>query len=106
LSPTAATPLPVAGWRLQAVGWKLDGTRVRYADIKLHHRHGTLSKRRARRLFQGADRIGFLVTADDPGEVATKNARYRLRINGSTQRGGRGNTNAAAESPAQARRTR
>lgn len=89
LSPTGAAPVGVAGWQLQAVGWKLDGTRVRYAEIRLNrHHHRSLSKATVRRLFKGADRIGFLVTADDPGEVATKNAGYRLRVNGQTQAGG------------------
>jgi len=106
MSPTGATPVRVAGWEVQAVGWKLDGTQVRYAEIRLRHRHGSLSRTAARRLFRGADRIAFLVTADDPGEVATKNASYRLRVNGTTQRGGGGDTNATASTAALATRLR
>lgn len=95
-SATEASPLPVAGWRVQAVGWKLNGSRVRYAPVRLSRRFtASLGKHRLRLLLQGADRIGIIVTLDDPTETATKNANYRLRINGATQPGGSGNTNAA-----------
>lgn len=93
-SATEVRPVRVPGWEVQAVGWKLNGSRVRYAEIRLSKNHrASLSKKKARRLFKGADRIGFIVTVDDPQEVATKNANYRLRVNGRTQPGGRGNTN-------------
>ncbi len=96
-SATQATPTPVAGWKVQAIGWKINGTRVRYADIKLNDNFAaSLSKKKLGKLFKGADRIGFIVTVSDPAEMATKNANYRLRVNGRLQPGGTGDVDATA----------
>ncbi|GAA2098065.1 hypothetical protein GCM10009841_10810 [Microlunatus panaciterrae] len=92
-SATEVSPIPVAGWKLQAVGWTLSGTKVRYLEVKLNrHNAATLDRKALRKRFSKVDRIGFIVTVDDPKEVATKNASYRLRVNGTLQPGGSGNT--------------
>ncbi|WP_168207404.1 immune inhibitor A domain-containing protein [Microlunatus elymi] len=92
-SATEISPIPVAGWSLQVVGWSLDGKTVAYADLKVG-KDGTakLNKGHAQKVFKKVDRIGFIVTADDPTETATKYAAYTLKINGVTQAGGGGQT--------------
>ncbi|HEY9291537.1 MAG TPA: peptidase M6 [Microlunatus sp.] len=97
-SATEISPIPVAGWSLQAVGWSLDGKRVAYADLKVAD-DGTakLSKSKAQKAFKKADRIGFIVAADDPTETATKYANYALKINGVIQPGGAGEAASTAD---------
>lgn len=103
-SATEASPIPVAGWKLQAIGWKLDGSQVRYADVKLNSSNSVfLTKKAVRKMFKGSDRIGFIVTLDDPDEVATKNANYRLRVNGVLQPGGGGSADGTSTDPDLAR---
>lgn len=94
-SPTEVRPVPVAGWKVQAVGWTLgqDNVKVKYVDLKLNRNNAvTLRRSELRRLFRNSQRVGFIVTVDDPDEVATKNANYRLRVNGVLQPGGSGDT--------------
>src|SRR5690606_36120264 len=92
-SATEVFPQQVAGWRVQLVGWTLNGRTVRYADLELDQDHeAELSRGKLRRLLGPVDRIGVIVTLDDPQELANKNANYTLKINGVVQPGGRGNT--------------
>lgn len=92
-SASEVSPMEVADWRLQLVGWKLNGKIVRYVDVPLNKRHkATLSRAELRRMLGPVDRIGVIVTVDDPTESANKNANYGLRVNGVLQPGGRGNT--------------
>lgn len=112
-SATEISAIPVDGWTLQAVGWSLDGKRVSHADIKVaDDGSASVSAKKAKKLFKKADRIGFLVTADDGGETATKYASYKLVVNGVTQPGGGGDTaattgsaSAAEKLPTSTRRT-
>jgi hypothetical protein len=84
------SPMPVAGWTVQVVGWTLDGTKVYYDQVKLNKNfRGSLSLSQIRAEFGKADRIGVIVTVDDPNETANKYADYTLRINGVKQPGGR-----------------
>jgi hypothetical protein len=100
-SATQVSPVPVAGWKVQAVGWKLDGSRVRYHEFRLNENNFvSASRAQLRRWFRGADRIAFVVTVDDPTEAANKNAGYRLRVNGELQPGGRGDTVVTTGTPA------
>ena len=92
-SASEVSPMKVADWRVQLVGWTLDGKIVRYADVALSKAHkATLNQQQLHRLLGPVDRIGVIVTVDDPQELANKNANYTLRINGVVQPGGRGNT--------------
>lgn len=84
------SPTPVAGWTVQVVGWTLDGKKVYYDQVKLNKNfRGSLSLPQIRSQFGKADRIGVIVTVDDPNETANKYADYTLRINGVKQPGGR-----------------
>lgn len=92
-SASQINPMEVADWRVQLVGWKLNGKIVRYADVPLNQAHrATLNRQQLVRLLGPVDRIGVIVTVDDPREVANKNANYALRINGVLQPGGAGDT--------------
>jgi hypothetical protein len=92
-SASEVSPPAVAGWSVQAVGWSLDGKRVRYHDLSLDKNNAASATRsQLRKWFAGTDRIGFIVSADDPDETATENASYRLRVNGVRQPGGGGDT--------------
>ncbi|HET8615065.1 MAG TPA: choice-of-anchor J domain-containing protein [Actinomycetales bacterium] len=87
---TQIVPTPVAGWAVQVVGWTLDGTRVYYDQVKLNKNfRGSLSLPQIRSQLGKADRIGVIVTVDDPTETANKYADYTLKINGVRQAGGR-----------------
>ncbi len=86
---TQIVPTPVAGWTVQLVGWTLDGTKVYYDQLKLNKNgKGSLALPDIRAAFGKADRIGAIVTVDDPHETATKYADYTLKINGVRQPGG------------------
>ena len=88
-----ASPPAVTGWTVQGIGWSLDGQRVRYHEFELNKNYAVSATRRElKKWFAGTDRIAFIVTADDPAETATKNASYRLRVNGVLQPGGAGST--------------
>lgn len=92
-SPSQVSPMKVADWRVQLVGWTLDGKTVRYADVALSKAHkASLNRNQLRRILGRVDRVGVIVTVDDPQELANKNANYTLKINGALQPGGRGNT--------------
>jgi hypothetical protein len=92
-SASEASPPAVADWSVQAVGWSLDGKRVRYHDVALNKNNAASATRgQLKKWFAGTDRIAFIVTADDPNETATKNASYRLIVNGARQPGGGGDT--------------
>ncbi|WP_161605938.1 immune inhibitor A domain-containing protein [Microlunatus speluncae] len=92
-SASQVNPMLVADWRLQLVGWTLDGKTVRYADVPLSKAHkASLNQSELRRLLGRVDRIGVIVTVDDPQELANKNANYKLKVNGVLQPGGQGNT--------------
>lgn len=92
-SPSQVSPMKVADWRVQLVGWTLDGKTVRYADVALTKAHqASLNRNQLRRILGKVDRIGVIVTVDDPQELANKNANYTLKINGVLQPGGQGNT--------------
>jgi hypothetical protein len=87
---TQVHPSEVAGWTVQLVGWTLDGNRVYYDQLKLNKNfRGSLSLPQIRSQFGKADRIGVIVSVDDPHETATKYADYTLKINGVRQPGGR-----------------
>ena len=89
-SMTQVHPSEVAGWTVQLVGWTLDGNRVYYDQLKLNKNfRGSLSLPQIRSQFGKADRIGVIVSVDDPHETATKYADYTLKINGARQPGGR-----------------
>jgi hypothetical protein len=89
-SMTQISPIPVAGWNVQVVGWTLDGQKVYYDQLELNKNFkGSLSFEDIRSEFGKADRIGVIVTVDDPNETANKYADYTLRINGVKQPGGR-----------------
>lgn len=90
-SATEVSPIPVVGWNVQAVGWSLDGKAVTYTELTLDENNAvTLDQKALKAMFKKADRIGFIVTLDDPDEVATKNADYQLVVNGVLQPGGSG----------------
>ncbi len=92
-SASQVSPMTVADWRVQLVGWTLDGKTIRYADVALTKAHkASLNQSQLRRLLGRVDRIGVIVTVDDPQELANKNANYTLRVNGVLQPGGQGNT--------------
>ena len=100
-SATEVSPVPVAGWSVQMVGWSLDGRTVRYRDLTLDEdNHVAHSRAWLKKRFKGVDRIGFIVSVDDPAETATKNAAYALRVNGVLQPGGAGDTDATGTDPA------
>jgi hypothetical protein len=88
-SATQVSPIPVAGWSVQLVGWTLDGKRLAYQKVRLHHGTAYLSTKQLRKVFKQSDRIGVIVGVDDPQEVATKYATYTLRVNRTRQPGGR-----------------
>jgi hypothetical protein len=103
-SATQVSPTPVAGWSVQAVGWKLDGSRVAYADLAVgSDGRAGLTAKQTKKLFKKADRVGFIVSADDPSESISKYAGYRLVVNGVTQPGGGGDTAATTGTPAAAK---
>lgn len=101
-SATQVSPVPVDGWTVQLVGWSLDGKRVAYKQVRVKDKKrgfvAHLGKGRMRHIFGRADRIGVLVTADDPAETATKYAGYTLKLNGTVQPGGGADTGAAPRS--------
>jgi hypothetical protein len=87
---TQIVPTPVAGWTVQVVGWTLNGKKVYYDQVRLNRNfRGSLSFADIRSTFGKADRIGVIVTVDDPHETANKYADYTLKINGVRQPGGR-----------------
>ena len=102
---TEISPVPVEAWNVQAVGWSLNGKRVAHAELRVH-KDGTakLGKGKARKLFKKADRVGFLVTADDSTELINKYANYTLTVNGVTQPGGGTGTDLVADRAAPADR--
>ena len=111
-SASQASPPAVIGWTVQGISWSLDGKRVRYHEFTLNKNFAISATRsQLKEWFAGTDRIAFLVTADDPNETATKNASYRLRVNGVLQPGGGGSalsatgtTKAAKQLPVSQRR--
>jgi hypothetical protein len=89
-SVTQVHPQEVAGWNVQLVGWTLDGKRVYYDQLTVNRNfRGSLALPQIRSALGKADRIGVIVTVDDPHEAATKYADYTLKINGVRQPGGR-----------------
>ncbi|MQA80889.1 MAG: peptidase M6 [Streptosporangiales bacterium] len=92
-SATQVYPPPVEAWKLQLVGWSLDGKKVAYRDVRVGPGFtASLSQKEMRKTFKGADRIGAIVSVDDSSESVTKYANYRLFLNGELQPGGAGDT--------------
>lgn len=88
-SQTEVAPIAIDDWNVQLVGWSLDGKKVSYADLPLNANHAiTLNRAALKKLVKGADRVGVIVTVDDPNESARKYGTYTLRVNGTLQPGG------------------
>jgi hypothetical protein len=88
-SATQISPVPVAGWNVQVVGWTLDGTKVYYDRLRLDRAFtGALTTPQIRAALGKADRIGVIVSVDDPREVAPGYPAYTLTRNGVRQPGG------------------
>jgi hypothetical protein len=89
-SMTQIVPTAVDGWNVQVVGWTLDGKQVAYRQLPLDSSNrGSLSAADIADVFAKADRIGVIVTVDDPTESARRYADYTLTVNGVVQPGGR-----------------
>ncbi len=90
-SETQVYPTRVAGWTIQLIGYRTDGTAPTFvgtvpvgADFT-----GSLDKGKLRRIVgDDADVVGAIVTYDEPTELVEKYARYELRVNGTLQPGG------------------
>jgi hypothetical protein len=90
-SETQVHPTRVAGWTVQLVGYRTDGTAPAFlgsvslgADFT-----GTLDRGKLRRIIgDEADVVGAIVTYDEPTESIEKYAHYELRVNGVLQPGG------------------
>src|SRR4051794_3082635 len=90
-SETQVYPTRVAGWTIQLVGYRTDGTAPTFVgsvpvgpDFT-----GSLDRGKLRRIIgDDADVVGAIVTYDEPTESIEKYARYELRVNGTLQPGG------------------
>jgi hypothetical protein len=87
---TQVRPTPVAGFTVQLVAIREDGSRVWVSELPLTSAFtGTFGTRQLRRRLGGsAGLVGALVTYDDPREQTTQYARYTLTANGVVQPGG------------------
>ncbi|HLZ38981.1 MAG TPA: choice-of-anchor J domain-containing protein, partial [Mycobacteriales bacterium] len=87
---TQVRPTPVAGFTVQLVAIRADGSRVWTSELPLTSAFsGTFGTRQLRRRLGGsAGLVGALVTYDDPREQTTQYARYTLTANGVVQPGG------------------
>ena len=91
-TPTQIRPIRVAGFTVQLLAYTTSGAkRALLHRLELRSRSGSLSGRQVRRLFGGADYdvVSAIVTYDDPGELSTQYAPYRLVVHPvGTQPGG------------------
>jgi hypothetical protein len=91
LSPSQARPTPVHGFTLQLVTSSSgDDDGFRRVRIPLDDRHdAVLERRQLRRLLgDNAKVVGAIVMYDEPTELVTDYAPYRLVVNGALQPGG------------------
>jgi hypothetical protein len=87
-SATQVSPIPVARWFVQLVGWD-DGKKVYQSTVQLNHGRVWLTEKSLRKMMGNAGQVGVIVTVDDPTENISKNATYTLKVNNVTQPGGR-----------------
>ena len=88
---TQVRPESVAGWTVQLVGYRTDGTTPAVlATVPLDASFAASLDRGALQRLIGdqADIVSAIVTYDEPTEKVHKYARYTLRVNGVLQPGG------------------
>jgi hypothetical protein len=92
-SATQAHPTPVAGFAVQLVAYRDDGSAAWVGRMPVRRTdgafRGNLSADRLRALVGGsADMVAVIVTQNDPAEKVVQYATYQLRANGVLQPGG------------------
>jgi hypothetical protein len=89
-SLTQVNPIEIAGFTVQVVAWKTDGSEVWVGRMTLNDQNdGSLQGQALKDIIgDTAENVGFIVTYDEPTESVTEYAPYTLQVNNVKQPGG------------------